>query len=194
MAIKVAERNEETNIIFDFYDTFIKKEDYETINFEIIKKSCEGFLKLQLSKYNNTKYKLDKIKIKKDEFYVLAGTYISPFTSSLIKSQYVSGIILDTTRSLFQNYVSSIPTVMIQNVGQPLGFTFGLVENYEIYDSFFETFQNTFGFKITEDILIAESDQGVALKSFVKTKGMQYRINKWRRNLFKQYKAFFFFY
>lgn len=33
---------------------------------------------------------------------------------------------------------------MIPNLGQPLGFTFGLVENHEIYDYFFKTIQNKF--------------------------------------------------
>ncbi len=172
--MKIDERTEETSSIYDLFDTFIDIPHYESIDFENIKSTCEGYLLLNLTKYNNTKSHLDKIVINENEYFILGGTYLSPFASSLVQSQFTNGILLDTTWALFKNYVTSIPTAVIQNVGQPLGFTFGLVENVEIYNSFFEVFENCFGYRITEFILVAESDQGVSLKSFVESQGIQH--------------------
>ena len=75
---------------------------------------------------------------------------------------------LDTTWKLLQHYVASRPTVIIHNVGLPLGFSFGLIEESDIYNSFFENFKNIFGFQIPTFINMAESDQGSGLKKAIK--------------------------
>ena len=63
----------------------------------------------------------------------------------------------------------SIPTLIIANVGLPIGFTFSIVEDTFIYRDFFETFQNTY--KIKDYINVIESDQGKPLKSYIKSQG-----------------------
>ena len=81
---------------------------------------------------------------------------------------------LDTTWSVLKNYVVSIPTVIIRNVGLPIGFSFSLVEDFEIYDDFFKVFMDVFGYPISSFIKIIESDQGSALQSAVKEQGMNH--------------------
>lgn len=68
-------------------------------------------------------------------------------------------MILDTTWKILQKYVVSIPTLIICNIGVPIGFTFCIVENTFIYKDFFDTFQNSYGFKIKDYIKVIESDQ-----------------------------------
>lgn len=77
-------------------------------------------------------------------------------------------MMLDTTWSVLKNYVVSIPTVIIRNVGLPIGFSFSLVEDFEIYDDFFKVFMDVFGYPISSFIKTIESDQGSALQSAVK--------------------------
>ena len=101
------------------------------------------------------------------EFFILGGTFITPFASSLVCEPRVSGIMLDTTWKLLQNYVCSIPTLIIPNVGVPIGFTFSLIEDSSIYVDFFEIFRNAYEFAINEIIHIVESDQGSALKAAI---------------------------
>ena len=81
---------------------------------------------------------------------------------------------LDTTWSLFYKYVTSIPTLIIHGIGIPLGFTFSLMEDEEIYLDFFTIFQNAFGFAKTQYIKVAESDQGGPLKTAVEKLGMRH--------------------
>lgn len=42
--MKIDERTEETNLIYDLFDTFLDVPHYESIDFENIKSTCEGFL------------------------------------------------------------------------------------------------------------------------------------------------------
>lgn len=69
--------------IFEFYDIFTNFNKYDATNFENIKKECEGYLLLKVSKYNSTNFKLDKLITKEGEtYYILAGTYISAYAKN----------------------------------------------------------------------------------------------------------------
>ena len=70
----------------------------------------------------------------------------------------------------------SIPTLIICNIGIPIGFTFSIVEDTFIYKNFFDTFQNSYGFKIKDYIKVIESDKGKPLRSIVKREGFQHLI------------------
>lgn len=144
----LASNSTDTSHIYDYYNSFIKNTLYEPIDFETLVKKTEGYMFFHLVKHNNTKKKLDTFKIKDDIYYILGGTYISPFACSLVENKIVDGMMLDTTFSIIQNYYTSIPTLVIQNAGVPIGFTFGLTENEKIYSEFFKRFENLFGFKI----------------------------------------------
>lgn len=119
---------------------------------------------LSLTKNNNSSKKLDKYYIDNNKYYILRGTYISPYALSLIQNVHVAGIMLDTTWTVLNHYVTSFPTVIINNVWIPLGLSFSLTEDSEIYNQFFYRFENSYGYRIRDFIQVAESDQGKALK------------------------------
>lgn len=104
----------------------------------------KGYLRLHLSKFNNTHKKLDKIKVNSNKLYAMSGSYITSFASSLIKNEHVSGMMLDITWKLLQKYVVSIPTLIICNIDVPIGFSFFIVEDTFLYKDFLDTFQNSY--------------------------------------------------
>lgn len=148
--MKIEPNDFDTMQIYDYVESFKASRFYEQIKYQRFKNMNEGYLHLNLIELNNKKKKLD--------FFILGGTYITPFASSLVCEPRVSGIMLDTTWKLFQNYVCSISTLIIHNVGIPIGFTFSLIEDSLIYTDFFRIFQNAYGFAINDIIRIAKSD------------------------------------
>lgn len=165
---------DDTAHIFNYYTSFLSKITYEKIDLKTLKSDCEGYLYLKLIQHNDTGRKLDKIDLEEGPYFVLGGTYLSPFASDLIKNEYVRGMQLDTTFSILHNYVTSIPTLIAFNVGIPIGFSFSLTEDEDIYIDFFSIFQNVYGFPITQYIDVIQSDQGQALKSAVKKLGIKH--------------------
>lgn len=166
--MKVEPNNYDTMQIYDYVESFRATNFYEQINFQRFKNINEGYMYLNLSENNNTKRKLDKMTVNDKEYFILGGIYITPVASSLVCESRVSGMMLDTTWKLLQNYVCSIPALIIHNVGVPIGFTFSLIEDAAIYTDFFRIFENSYGFSINDVIQIVESDQGPALKSAIK--------------------------
>ena len=127
-----------------------------------------------MSTANNTHKKLDKLEIDGTKYYILNGTYIAPFASQLVMNIEVNGIMLDTTSSILSRYLSSIPTIIIQNVGIPIGMSFGLTEDASIYNEFFFHFHNIYGYEIPDFVDVVESDQGKALIKAVHDQGMRH--------------------
>ena len=173
---KVYNKTNDTNAIYDFYDCFIKSTCYELIDFNALIQKTEGYMYFHLVKNNNTRKKLDKITIGGETFYILAGTYIAPFASSIVENPLINGMMLDTTFSTIQNYYVSIPTIIIQNTGIPIGFSFALTESEKIYNDFFERYENIFGYKLAAYVHVIESDQGTALKAAVSKQGVTHLI------------------
>lgn len=155
----------DTMQIYDYYSTFLVKTYYDKIDFSTFLKTNEGYLKLKVSVYNNTKRKLDLIEINSKNYYVLSGTYLLPFCKNLVRDKNMTGMMLDMTWFVLQNYITSFPTLIAGNVGIPIGFTFSLIEDSTIYNDFFDIFEDVFSFKITDFIKVTETDQGPALKS-----------------------------
>lgn len=100
--------NSNTMQIYDYYDIFKNDNIYEMTKLKEIKNCAEGYLKFNLARHNNTRKKLDQITIDDKKYYVLNGTHITPFASSLIQDPNVNGLMLDTTWRLLQKYVVSI--------------------------------------------------------------------------------------
>ena len=172
--LKIEELNLETLQIYDYIDTFRSERFYSQFNFERLCKTNEGYLRLNLTEFNNTKKILDKLNVQGKDYFITGGTYITPFASSMLQGGTASGIMLDTTWNLLQHYVCSIPTLAIYNVGLSIGFTFSLVEDSAIYENFFSIFQNAFGFPIQDYISVAISDQGSPLKKAINDLGLQH--------------------
>ena len=170
---QVAPFDDDTAPIYNFYDTFLNHKYYEKIDYTTFKKSTEGYMILYLIENNDTKKHLDTVVVNEKTFFILGGSYFSPFIEDIVKDPRVNGILLDTTWHALRNYVTSIPTLSIQNVGVPIGFQFGLSEDETIYSDFFTNFENVYGFKLPSYIHIAESDQGPALKTSIDSQGMQ---------------------
>lgn len=134
----------DTMQIYDYYENFKKDVIYVMTNLKELANCAEGYLKINLARHNNNNKKLDQITIDDKKYYVLRWAYITPFASSIIKDPNVNGMMLDTTWRLLQKYIVSIPTLVIKNVGVPIGFTFSLIEDTFIYKEFFDSFQNSF--------------------------------------------------
>ena len=81
---------------------------------------------------------------------------------------------LDTTWTILNHYVTSLPTVIVHNVGIPIGFSFSLTEDSDIYNEFFYHFKNVYGYNIPDFISVVESDQGKALKKAVEDQNIQH--------------------
>ena len=119
--------------LFSYYQNFVEHEEYSSIGFPELEQTCEGYLHLELVTNNNTGHQLDKIQIDQQQLYILSATYLSPFAQNLVQDNKINGIQLDTTWSILKNYVTSIPTLICQNVGIPIGFQIGLHEDTSIY-------------------------------------------------------------
>ena len=170
--MKIAPFNEDTMHINQFHKTFFRNNNYQTFDLTSLIQSLTGYLFLNLVENNNTHKKLDKCTIDNTKYYILNGTYIVPYANQLITNPLANGLMLDTTWTILNKYVTSIPTVVIQNVGIPIGMSFALVEDSSIYNEFFFNFANVFGFEIPEFLDIVESDQGKALVKAVKENDM----------------------
>ena len=171
---KIAEFTKDTGQLFNFYSTFIMHDSYEFMDLDVLLNKIEGYLLLELCTSNSTKKKLDKCNIESQVQYITSGTYFSPFAAGLVQNTYVKGIQLDTTWTIIDKYVTSIPTLIIGNVGMPIGFSFSLTEDYLIYDYIFKNFENAFGFKIEDYVTVAQSDQGKPLRSCIKDHSFQH--------------------
>ena len=160
--------------IFNLYQSFHDNNYYESTTLKKIQESCEGYLRLYFITNNNTRKHLDSCMYDEKRYFILKGIYFTPFCCELVKNTLVQGMMLDTTWSVLKNYVVSIPTVIIRNVGLPIGFSFSLVEDFSIYDDFFKVFADVYGYPIPAFIRTIESDQGSALQSAVKEQGMNH--------------------
>lgn len=166
--------DEDTMPIHNLYLSFHDNNYYESTTLKKLTESCEGYFRIYFITNNNTKKHLDSCVYEDIKYYILKRIYYSPFAYHLVKNSLVQGMMLDTTWSVLKNYVVSIPTVIIRNVGLPIGFSFSLVEDFEIYDDFFKVFMDVFGYPISSFIKTIESDQGSALQSAVKEQGMNH--------------------
>lgn len=121
----------------DFHHIFFKDNEYNSYSLFNIIRSFPGYLYLNLIENNTTHKKLDKCYIEGKKHYILNGTYLAPFASEIVMDKYVNGMNLDTTWTVLSKYVTSIPTIIIQNVGILIGMSFGLTEDNLIYNDFF---------------------------------------------------------
>ena len=135
--MKIAPFNEDTMHLSEFHSIFFKDNEFSSYSFDNLIHSFPGYLYLNLIENNFTHKKLEKCYIQGKKHYILNGTYLAPFASKLVMSKYANGMNLDTTWTVLSKYVTSLPTIIVQNVGIPIGMSFGLTEDNLIYNDFF---------------------------------------------------------
>ena len=173
-SLKIADYSKNTMHIFDYVENYKNERINNQVNFQRFCKMSNGFCLLKIAEHNNTTKKFNKIEYNSNRYYILGGVFINIYAKYIVLDSKRSGLMLDTTWKLLQHYVVSIPTVIIHNVGVPLGFSFGIIEDSDIYNNFFEHFKNVFGFQIPTFINVAESDQGSGLKKAIKDQGLKH--------------------
>ena len=109
-----------------------------------------------------------------ENYYVIGGIFIFPYSGSLIKknAEKINGMLLDTTWRALPYYVTSILMASIGNVGLPLSFSFGNSEDKAIYNYHFNLFKKIYNLDI--DKFKFESDQGPSLKGVFSDRNIQY--------------------
>jgi hypothetical protein len=88
---------------------------------------------------------------------------LSALVAAALVNNDIDEFILDTTFKVIRQYHTAILLAIIQNVGLPLGFSFGPQESIDLYDHFYTTFRDELGIDLTRYVLL--SDQGAALKT-----------------------------
>jgi hypothetical protein len=78
-------------------------------------------------------------------YSVLSGVWSSALAPAALVNNEINGLILDTMFKAIRQYHTAILLAIIQNVGLPLGFSFGQQESIEVYDHFYTTFRDGFG-------------------------------------------------
>lgn len=172
ISMKISRFNENSMHLYNFHYCYFKQNKYKSLNLGDFWNSFEGYLFLNLVQYNNFNRRLDSRIINGTKYYILNGTNIAPFASQLVLNTETTCLLLDPTWKILNNYVSSIPTVIIQNVKQLLGMLFVLTDDANIYNEFFDHFKNVLGYSISDSLTIVESDQGKALKKAANDKDM----------------------
>jgi hypothetical protein len=72
---------------------------------------------------------------------IMRGVYIHPEAASLLKLNDVQGLMMDTTWSVMQDYVTSILIAVRNNTVIPFASSFGPTESHQLYDQFHRTFK-----------------------------------------------------
>jgi hypothetical protein len=167
-------RNPATEYIFNIYDCFEAKKRSKNINnLNLFRAAVEGDLFVRTCLRHPT----DNFEIFQENgefFSKIGGCYISPFALSIFQknTSILDGIMLDTTWRVMRLYVTSILMVILANVGIPVAFAFGPVEDSNLYETFFTTFMEVYNIDLS--IYVLESDQGSALKSIASKYGNQH--------------------
>lgn len=73
----------------EYYDCFIAEHSCETLDFDHFLQTNEGYLKLCVSKYNNARKKLSTVNINGNNYFVIGGTYLTPFSRCLAQDPNV---------------------------------------------------------------------------------------------------------
>lgn len=153
--------NSDTFFIFDYYSTWNNKSTKSIYDLNTLKSTIKGFLKLDIQKSKRNR-NLVKVLYEGEEFNVIGGIYIHPYSYSILKeNEIIKGFMIDTTFKAMPHYLTSIIMGCTKNIGISLGFSFGLSENKELYKRHFETFQEQLQIDLSQFVFL--SDQGTAI-------------------------------
>ena len=164
--------NSETFSIREYISiNYPTKNDADINSLDKLKEYLKGYLYLTIQK-SSRKKRLAKVIRKNEEFYVIGGIFIFPYSQSILKqnASKINGLLVDTTWKVMPYYVTSILMASSSNTGLPLAFSFGNGETKELYNYHFKAFKNFFDINLED--FVFESDQGPALKGIYKDKNI----------------------
>jgi hypothetical protein len=90
----------------------------------------------------------------------MAGIYIHPNAAALLRHNDVQGLMMDTTWSVMPHYVTSILVAVKNNTVIPIAFSFGATESVQLYQRFYELFEEKWGINLGDYPVLC--DQGSA--------------------------------
>jgi hypothetical protein len=142
----------------------------------IIETQIKGTLKLWV-KQRWMNDQLEMIVHEGSSFSIVHGCWIHPNAPGILRQHEINKIcclMMDTTWSIMRQYVTAILIGISHNTAIPLAFSFGPVEDAEIYDTFLTAFRELFEINLAHFIL--ESDQGSGLAKLARAHGMTQRF------------------
>jgi hypothetical protein len=126
------------------------------------KKTSDDYLHFYISEAPTSK-RYESLLYDGENNIISSGIYISPFAQSILASNQIDALILDTTFRLLPNYVTSIMFGVFPHTGVPLAFSFKKNESNKTYHLFFDVFQTHFHITLNDYPIL--SDQGSSLVS-----------------------------
>lgn len=150
----------DTCSLFEYRDLFIEKQQKNINSLKTLQEKVRGYLSLDVQECSTKRY-LPQINHAGKLMYIVGGVYISPAAHSVLQSEKVKGILLDTTWRVMPMFVTSIIMASTMNIGIPVGFAFGSGEDKTLYNRHFKAFKEKAAIDISK--LVIESDQGSAL-------------------------------
>ena len=165
----------DTFSIQEYISLFSKRKENCINTLDLLKENLKGLLYLTIQK-SQIRHHLAKVEFNGEQYYIIKGLYILPFSQSILtkNENSIDGIITDTTWRILPNYVTSIMMASSKNTGIPISFSFGHSEDKEIYELHFDGFERFTTVKLNS--FVFESDQGTALKAVFKDKKIKYFI------------------
>jgi hypothetical protein len=141
-------------------------------------RSYGGYLKLHIQPFHRWD-KLDTYDVPggAGRSSIAGGCYIHRRAPSILRYHLrnnIKGLLLDTTWSVMQNYVTAILVGVAYNTAVPLSFAFGAVEAFELYEIFFNIFRSVYDIDLAD--FKVESDQGSGLKKYCETHQIVHRL------------------
>lgn len=155
--------NECTEMIYKYHETFsvVNSKRIQSID-DLKREEVKGYLKFVL-KYKTCRRKLPNYFLNNNEYYIVGGVFILPYSNSLFQNGdfSIEGYILDTTWTIMDNFVTAILMACFSNTSLPIAFAFGNTENANLYRLLLNTVKDQINIEFTNKFL--ESDQGKAL-------------------------------
>ena len=132
------QENDDTEIIFRFFDTFCD-ENIETVsNIKALKEKIAGYLLFSIILAGDKRRNYPKINHKEKNWYITSGMYILPCAKSLIEDNQINGYLLDTTFRIMPYFDTSIIMASIYNTGMVLSFSFTRTEDSQSFNLLFD--------------------------------------------------------
>jgi hypothetical protein len=108
---------------------------------------------------------------------IVSGCWVHPSAPSILENSegnLITCLMADTTWTVMREYVTAILVAISHNTAIPLAFSFGPIEDSNLYDMFYNIFNERFNLNLSRFTL--ESDQGSGLARFARMHGIVQRF------------------